>query len=87
MFEHYNLWSLSGLLGPLSWTHTLKIQIQHFVDQPVKFYEEKGANLMFFLKLVGWMKNSINNRFELLEKMYADKNFTVERFIESKPIR
>ncbi len=36
---------------------------------------------MFFLKLVGWVKSTINDRINLLEGMYAEKNFTVEEFI------
>lgn len=33
VYQYYNLWSLSGLLGPLTWTNGDRIRIQNLIDK------------------------------------------------------
>jgi len=38
VYQYYNLWSLSGLLGPLTWTNGDRVRVQNLLDKDMEYF-------------------------------------------------
>lgn len=56
VYEYYNLWGLSGFLGPQAWTNDEAADIIHLMDKPNSYFEKSGWIMNFFIKIVGHYK-------------------------------
>lgn len=36
VYQYYSLWSLSGLLGPLTWTNGDRVRVQNLLDKKIE---------------------------------------------------